>query len=68
MRGKKMEEANNIKQPTLSDAIERIKRDGGYLKGKGNGQIVYCSDDEIVMQVTNATEKEETLQELIDSC
>lgn len=28
-----------IKEPTLKEIVEHIKKHGGYLKGKGNGGV-----------------------------
>ena len=36
---------DQIPMPTLNDAIERMEKDGGHLKGKGNGGVYWESDD-----------------------
>ena len=39
----KMEE--EIKQPTVDEVIEKLERDGGFLKGKGDGRVHWKPDD-----------------------
>lgn len=34
-----------IKQPTLREAVEHMKKHGGHLKGRGNGKIEWRNDE-----------------------
>lgn len=56
---------NEIKQPTLKEAIARLHRDGGYLKGEANGRVIYCSEDEVFIKLDK---KEESAQDILDAC
>jgi len=36
-----------IKQPTLKELIDKMKAEGGYLKGKGDGRVHWKPSEEL---------------------
>ena len=40
-----MKTKEEIKQPTLNDLIKKMKKEGGYLKGKGDGRVHWKPED-----------------------